>query len=137
MFRHLALLLGALAASFSLLGAAPASSPYYRSYVGPDQILFADADSIYYLRSLDWHSKNARHQEKLLLTNLRMRYWRDHLPLDMRVVFDELGYPTGRVLLTPMGHTEEWWYYGQMQPPLRFRDGVLLDGDRFDRYRGR
>ena len=137
MFRHLALLLGALAAGFTLLGAAPPPTPYSRSYVGPDQILFADADTIFYLRSLDWHSGNVRHQEKLLLTNLRMRYWRNNISTDMRIVFDELGYPTGRVLLTPMGHTEEWWYYGQMQPPLRFRDGVLLDPDRFDRYRSR
>jgi len=34
-----------------------------------------------------------------------------------------------------VGHTEEWWYYGVLAPPLRFRDGVLLDQDRFDALR--
>jgi hypothetical protein len=31
-----------------------------------------------------------------------------------------------------VGHTEEWWYYGQLNPPLRFRDGELIDTDRFE-----
>ena len=53
----------------------------------------------------------------------------------VRIVFDELGYPTSRVLHTPVGHTEEWWYYGLLSQPLRFRDGVLIDRDRFDRLR--
>jgi hypothetical protein len=55
----------------------------------------------------------------------------------MAMVFDALGYPTGRVLSQPAGHQEEWWYYGQLQPPLRFRDGVLLDRDRFEALAGR
>jgi hypothetical protein len=48
------------------------------------------------------------------------------------MVFDALGYPTGRVLSQPVGHQEEWWYYGQLSPPLRFRDGELLDRARFE-----
>ena len=103
--------------------------------VGPTQILYADADSVFFLRSKDWWSAAVPHREKLLLHALRMKYWRDHIPADMRVVFDELGYPTGRVIHTPIGHTEEWWYYGALQPPLRFRDGVLIDRDRFDALR--
>jgi len=50
----------------------------------------------------------------------------------MRMVFDALGYPTGRVLATPAGHNEEWWYYGELAPPLRFRDGALIDTDEFE-----
>lgn len=103
--------------------------------VGPTMIFYADADTMFYLRSLQWWSESASHREKLLLHGLRMRYWRDHLPVDMRVVFDELGYPTGRVVHMPVGHTEEWWYYGALSEPLRFRDGVLLDQDRFDKLR--
>lgn len=103
--------------------------------VGPTQILYADADTIFFLRSKEWWSNAVPHREKLLLHGLRMRYWRDRLPVDMRVVFDELGYPTGRVLHTPVGHTEEWWYYGALSSPLRFRDGVLLDRAGFDRLR--
>ena len=79
-----------------------------------------DADSVFFLRSQEWWSGNVRHQEKLLLHSLKMKCWRDHLPDDMRLVFDELGYPTGRVLLTPYGHTEEHWYYGPAGPPIRF-----------------
>jgi len=109
-------------------GPAPGSS-----YVGPTQILFADADTVFVLRSRQWWSDNAREQEKLLLHNLRMRYWLAHIPSDMRVVFDRMGYPTGRVIHTPVGHTEEWWYYGQLAEPLRFRDGELLDWDRLER----
>jgi hypothetical protein len=102
--------------------------------VGPTQILFADADTVFLLRSREWWSDHVREQEKLLLHNLRIQYWRDHLPADMRLVFERLGYPSGRVMLTPIGHTEEWWYYSQLEPPLRFRDGALLDWDRFEHY---
>jgi hypothetical protein len=103
--------------------------------VGPTQILYADADTVFILRAKEWWSAAVPHREKLLLHGLRMKYWRDRIPADMRLVFDELGYPTGRVLHTPVGHTEEWWYYGTLQPPLRFRDGTLLDRDRFDAIR--
>ena len=103
--------------------------------VGPTQILYMDADTVYFLRSKEWWSSAVSHREKLLLHGLRMRYWRDRLPVDMRIVFDELGYPTGRVLHTPVGYTEEWWHYGALSQPLRFRDGVLLDRDRFDQLR--
>jgi len=102
--------------------------------VGPSQILYMDADSVYYLRSQEWLSANVKYQEKLLLRGLRLRYWSEHLPPDMRLVFDALGYPTSRVLLTPVGHTEEWWYYKLLGPPLRFRDGILLNPDRFEGY---
>ena len=134
MLRHRAPLLCALA--LLLIGAAPPPMPYTRSYVGPSEILFQGADTVYFLRSLQWHSDNARHQEKLLLHGLRMTYWRNHLPPDMRSVFEALGYPTGRVLRTPVGHTEEWWYYG-LREPLRFRDGALLDRSLFEKYRAR
>ncbi len=138
MLRHRALLLGALCAlSTGLLGATPTPLRAQPTVVGPSQILYVDADTVFFLRSLDWQSANARHQEKLLLHSLRMRYWRARLPVDMRRVYDALGYPTGRVLLTPVGHTEEWWYYGQLNPPLRFRDGALLDRDRFESYQAR
>lgn len=131
MLRLRVLLLCALA--LVLLGAgAPESKPYAQTYVGPTDILFADADTIFLLRSLDWHSANARHQDKLLLNKLRMWYWLENIPADMRRVFDALGYPTGRLLLTPMGHTEEHWFYGQLAPPLVFRDGVLMNPDRFE-----
>jgi hypothetical protein len=135
MLRHLAPLLGALA----VIGlAAPASSePPRPTTLGPTQILYMDADTVRILRTLEWHSANVRHQEKLLRNALRLAYWRDHLPPDMRQVFEELGYPTGRVLLTPIGHTEEWWYYDQLAPPLRFQDGALLDRDRFVELLGR
>ena len=130
MLRHRALLLILLSALSVPL--ASTAAPPLATVVGPNQILYVDADSIYYLRSVDWWSKNVRHQEKLLLRSLRMKYWSEHLPSDMRSVFDQLGFPTGRLLLTPVGHTEEWWYYGQLGPPLRFRDGTLLDRDRFE-----
>ncbi len=106
-------------------------------FVGPTRILFVDADSVYLLRSLEWNSDYVREQEKLLLHSLRMRYWRDHLPADMRTVFETLGYPVSRVLYTPVGHTEEWWSYRLLDPPLRFRDGVLIDVDRFEALRSR
>lgn len=134
MLRHPILPLAALALTFAL-AAPPARAQM--DYVGPTQILLIEGDSVAVVRSAEWLSAYTRHQEKLLLTSLRMRFWRDHLPSDMRRVFDELGYPSGRVLLTPMGHTEEHWYYGQLLPPLRFRDGALLDEDRFDALRAR
>lgn len=107
------------------------------TFVGPTAILFADADTVLLLRSKEWNSLAVRQQEKLLLHSVRMRYWRSRLPSDMRRVFDALGYPTGRVLQTPVGHTEEWWYYGPLDPPLRFRDGELIDADRFEDLRSR
>jgi hypothetical protein len=103
--------------------------------VGPTQILYVDADSVLVLRTREWWSASVAHREKLLLHSLKMKYWRDHLPDDMRLVFDELGYPTGRVLLMPYGHTEEHWFFGPLGPPLRFRDGQLLDRDLFDALR--
>lgn len=140
MFRHPAPLPGALCAlavAVTLALSAPAPARAEVRHVGPTDILLVDADSVQILRTVEWQSMKTRHQEKLLLNALRMRYWRDHIPADMRRVYDELGYPTGRVLLTPVGHTEEWWYYGQLQPPLRFRDGALLDADAFDALRAR
>ena len=101
------------------------------TFVGPTQILF-DGDSVYTVVSKEWLSASVRHQEKLLRYSVRMAYWREHISEDMRTVFDTLGYPTGRVLATTAGHAEEWWYYGQLMPPLRFRDGELLDTDRFE-----
>src|SRR5678816_3564932 len=114
MSRHPALLPGALLAIAValLLSTPPMPARAQVSFVGPTDILIFDADSVLLTRTVEWVSARTRHQEKLLLTSLRMRYWRDHLPGDMRLVFDEIGYPTGRVLLTPVGHTEEWWYYG-------------------------
>jgi hypothetical protein len=125
------------------VGAALFASPVPRAlaaettFVGPTAILFADADTVLLLRSKEWNSLAVRQQEKLLLHSVRMRYWRSRLPSDMRRVFDALGYPTGRVLQTPVGHTEEWWYYGPLDPPLRFRDGELIDADRFEALRSR
>jgi len=139
--RHLASLAVAVAAiavlAVAFLFTIPAPAAAQVSFVGPTDILIYDADSVQIVRTVEWLSAKTRHQEKLLLTSLRMRYWRDHISSDMRLVFDEIGYPTGRVLLTPVGHTEEWWYYGQLRPPLRFRDGELLDTDAFDALRGR
>lgn len=136
MLRLRALLLGALA--LTLVGAAPPPpAPYFQSYLGPTGILFADADTIVVLRTLEWHSANVRHQEKLLRNGLRMQYWRSHLPSDMRHVYDTLGYPTGRLLLTPVGHVEEHWFYGQLAPPLVFRDGLLQNPDRLTQLLGR
>jgi hypothetical protein len=133
--RHSVPLLAGIALAFYLAGPTPALAQ--TALVGPTNILLIDSDSVRILRTVDWQSAKTRHQEKLLLNSIRMRYWRDHLPADMRLVYDEIGYPTGRLLLTPIGHTEEWWYYGQLRPPLRFRDGVLLDPDPFDALRGR
>jgi hypothetical protein len=101
------------------------------TFVGPTRILLVDADTVLTVVTGEWLSASTRRQEKLLRYGARMKYWSEHLPQDMRLVFDALGYPTGRVLTTPIGHTEEWWYYGTLAPPLRFRDGELLDTDRF------
>jgi hypothetical protein len=106
-------------------------------FVGPTRILFVDADSVLWQRSAEWNSAYVRNQEKVLLHSLRMKYWRNHLPSDMRMVFDALGYPVSRVIHTPVGHVEEWWTYKLLDPPLRFRDGELLDTDRFEALRSR
>jgi len=136
MLRLRLLLLGAL--TLLLLGAgAPAPRPYVQSYLGPDDILFVDADTVLVLRTLEWHSANTAHREKLLMRHLRLQYWRMRIPADMRRVFDALGYPTGRLLLTPVGHSEEHWFYGQLSPPLVFRDGVLTNPDLLERMTAR
>jgi hypothetical protein len=133
MARHRGLLLGALCAlAIPFLGAAPPPT-----VVGPSQILYTDADSVYFLRSAAWLSEKVRHEEKLLLRALRLKYWSEHLPPDMSVVYRSLGYPLSRVLATPVGHSEEWWYYKMLEPPLRFRDGILLDPDRFEAFLAR
>lgn len=139
MLRLPAFILASLTAAW-LAAAVPApalADDMATQFVGPTRILFVDADSVYFLRSLEWHAANVRQQEKLLLHSLRMTYWRDHLPADMRAVYDALGYPVGRVLYSPVGHTEEWWTYRLLDPPLRFRDGVLMDTDRFEALRSR
>ncbi|HET9952295.1 MAG TPA: hypothetical protein VFS09_10930 [Candidatus Eisenbacteria bacterium] len=139
MRRHLRLALLIVFAS-ALAAAAPprialAATPDSPEVVGPSRIFFVDADTVFALVSKQWLSSASRHQEKLLRTSIRLNYWRDHLPSEMRRVYNALGYPTGRVIANPAGHFEERWYYGQMMPPLRFRDGVLLDEDLFDRLR--
>jgi len=118
-------------------GSVPRALAAETTFVGPTAILFAGADTVLMVRSNEWNSAAVRQQDKLLLHSIRMRYWRAHLPSDMRRVFDVLGYPIGRVLQTPVGHTEEWWYYGPLDPPLRFRDGQLIDTDRFEALRSR
>lgn len=135
--RHTIAVLAAFAALtlIGLAGSAPAFAEPATQFVGPTQILFVDADSVYWLRSAEWNSEYVRNQEKVLLHSLRMKYWRNHLPPDMRRVFDTLGYPVGRVIHTPVGHVEEWWTYRLLDPPLRFRDGELLDTDRFEALR--
>jgi hypothetical protein len=134
--RQLALLLGALA--LLSLGAPPARVfADATTFLGPTRILLVDADSVLVVVSREWLSASVRHQEKLLRHSLRMAYWRDHIPADMRMVFDALGYPANRVLHTPVGHTEEWWYYGLLDPPIRFRDGALIDTERFEKLLGR
>jgi hypothetical protein len=137
MLRHLAptALLVLAFASLSALGAPAPARAETKEIVGPTQIYYMDADTVFALASKEWVSRSVRHQEKLLRTSLRLNYWRNHLPADMRRVFDELGYPTGRVLSQPTGHTEEAWYYGQLAPPIRFRDGVLLNADQVDAFR--
>ncbi|HXL14591.1 MAG TPA: hypothetical protein VN972_00780 [Methylomirabilota bacterium] len=131
--QRLALLLGA-AALLSL--GAPSAHADTTTFLGPTRILLVDADTVLTLVSREWLSANVRHQEKLLRTGVRMAYWREHIPSDMRMVFDGLGYPASRVIHTPVGHTEEWWYYGLLDPPLRFRDGELIDTDRFESLLG-
>jgi hypothetical protein len=131
MLRRLALLLG-VGALLSLGAPSTHVRAETRTFLGPTQILLVDADSVLFVVTREWLSAATRHQEKLLRHAVRMRYWRDHLPRDMRMVFEALGYPTSRVLQTPIGHTEEWWYYGVSAPPLRFRDGELIDTDRFE-----
>jgi hypothetical protein len=130
--RQLALSLGAVLLFALAAPPAPVSAAETKTYLGPTMILFQDADSVLYLVSKEWLSASARNQEKLLRHAIRMEYWLEHLPPDMRMVFDTLGYPLSRVLATPVGHTEEWWYYGMLDPPLRFRDGTLIDTDRFE-----
>jgi hypothetical protein len=122
-------------AQTTALSPASAAAAAMKPIVGPSRILYMDADTVLLLATKDWQSASVRHQEKLLRHSLRLAYWRNRIPSDMRRVFDALGYPTGRVLLTPAGHAEELWYYGQLAPPLRFRDGVLLDTERFDALR--
>ena len=127
-----------LTLAWILLLAAPAlgAGDPAPEFLGPTEILLVKADSVYLVRSLAWNSAAVPNREKLLLHGIRMRFWRDHLPSDMREVYDALGYPLGRTLHTPVGHTEEWWFYGLLDPPLRFRDGILLDRDRFEDYLG-
>jgi len=136
MTRRLALLLGA--AALLSLGAPPArvfaDTP---TFLGPTRILLVDADTVLTLVTREWLSAKSRQQEKLLRHAIRMAYWLEHIPPDMRMVFDALGYPASRVIHTPVGHTEEWWYYGLLDPPLRFRDGELIDTDRFEKMLGR
>jgi len=133
--RRLALSLGA--AAILLLGAAAIRvHADTTTFLGPTRILLVDADTVLTVVTGEWLSASVRHQEKLLRWGVRMAYWRDHIPPDMRMVFDALGYPASRVIQTPVGHTEEWWYYGLLDPPLRFRDGELIDTDRFESLLG-
>ena len=139
MLRHLRLALTIVFATAmastvapSLVRAAESNAP---DIVGPSRIYYVDADTVFAMVSKQWLSDAARHQEKLLRTSIRLTYWRDHLPVEMRRVYEALGYPSGRVIAQPAGHFEERWYYGQMMPPLRFRDGVLLDEDLFEKLR--
>jgi len=129
--RRLALLLGVTAL---LLLVAPPSRVFAdaTTFVGPTRILLVDADTVLTVVTREWLSAATRNQEKLLRHGVRMRYWRENIPPDMRMVFDALGYPVNRVQYLPVGHTEEWWYYGLLDPPLRFRDGELLDTARFE-----
>jgi len=136
MLRHLALALAATCLAL-LASPTPSASAQTKEVVGPSRIYFIDADSVRVLATKAWQSGAVRHQEKLLRHALRLAYWREHVPGDMRRVFDELGYPTGRVISRPVGHVEEAWYYGQLAAPLRFRDGVLLDVARYDALRSR
>jgi len=130
MSRHLALLLGL--AALLALGASPSRVfADTTTLLGPTRILLVDADTVLTMVTNEWLSAGTRNQEKLLRHGVRMAYWRAHIPPDMRMVYDGLGYPLNRVIHTPVGHTEEWWYYGILDPPLRFRDGELIDTDRF------
>ena len=118
-------------AVLALLATAPALAQP-TTYVGPTRILLVDADTVMTVVTREWLSASVRNEEKLLRYGVRLKYWSEHLPPDMRMVYDALGYPWGRILTTPIGHTEEWWYYGVRVPPLRFRDGALLDTERFE-----
>jgi len=129
--RRLALLLG-VAALVCLSAPATKVSAQTTTFVGPTRILLVDPDTVMTVVTREWLSAATRHQEKLLRHGVRMLYWRAHISPDMRKVFDALGYPVSRVQRLPVGHTEEWWYYGLLDPPLRFRDGELLDTDRFE-----
>src|SRR5215510_822458 len=112
MLRRLSLTaLAALCLASASSSRALAQEEPMKTIVGPSRIFYADADTVLVLATKEWISASVRHQEKLLRTQLRLAYWRDHIPADMRGVFDALGYPTGRVLTTPVGHTEELWYY--------------------------
>jgi hypothetical protein len=146
MLRHAVLLLVAIcalsiprttAAQSYGYGRPTALPPGAPNVFGPSQILYMDADTVFFMRSQQWWSENVNHQEKLLLRALRLKYWSNHLPPDMRLVFDSLGYPMNRLMMKPVGHSEEWWYYGMLDPPLRFRDGILLDPERFEAYLAR
>jgi hypothetical protein len=132
---------GALAASIAQTEEAPpvqevppspATGNY--KYVGPTMMLFGYSDSTWIHRADQWNTDSTNDYEKMLWTDLKMRFWHDHLPSDMRMVFDTLGYPSGRVLLTPVGHTEELWYYSQNARPLRFVDGVLANPAQFEAF---
>ncbi len=136
MLRNLALALAATCLAVLVLPI-PSALAQPKEVVGPSRIYFVDADTVRVLATKSWQSDSVRHQEKLLRHALRLAYWRERIPSDMRLVFDELGYPTGRVLSRPVGHVEEAWYYGQLSAPIRFRDGVLLDVARFDALRSR
>ncbi|HEY6552338.1 MAG TPA: hypothetical protein VI669_03240, partial [Vicinamibacteria bacterium] len=113
MLRHLALAL-ALVCLYLLAAPAPSALAQEKEIVGPSRIYFIDADTMRVLATKSWQSASVRHQEKLLRYALRLAYWRDRIPSDMRRDFDALGYPTGRVLSRPVGHVEEAWYYGQL-----------------------
>lgn len=130
--HHVPGLVAAFALATALVSAAPPAHAQTHDVVGPTRILYADADTVRVLTTKAWQSAAVRHQEKLLRTALRLQYWRNRIPSDMRMVYDALGYPTGRVLSQPPGHQEEWWYYGQLMPPIRFRDGDLIDRDLFE-----
>lgn len=151
MLRHRAPLLSALALLVvSTASRCEAQSPptpplympappmaYQWRYVGPTLMLFSYADSTYDRRAREWNTDSTNDYEKMLWIDLKMRFWKSRLPADMRLVFDTIGYPTGRILLKPVRHTEELWYYSQSLPPLRFRDGVLMNPGQFEVFRRR
>jgi len=136
MLRHLALAL-AVVTTAVMFTPAPSAYAQTKEIIGPSAIYSVDAGKVQLLATKEWQSASVRHQEKLLRYSLRIAYWRDHIPGDMRRVFDALGYPTGRVLSLPIGHTEEAWYYGQLSTPIRFRDGELVNADTFEAFRTR
>lgn len=127
--------LGAVAARAQTNPPPPSPYSYQWKYVGPVLMLFApNSDTTWDRRSAQWNTDSTNDYEKMLWTGLKMRFWRNHISDDQRLVFDTLGYPSGRVLLTPVGHTAELWYYSQMAPPLRFVDGNLENPDQFDTF---